>query len=179
MTQSQHLQRCLSLFDQQIEGIKENLLDLDREVLLAKPAVGDWTIAQIAEHLRISGQSYEVPLSLYFKTAPRREGDPDFKETWLGAQILKRAGPGGKAPVPKMYEPSKVSDPDAIRKLLEELQRLRDIAAEGRNKDLGKIAISSPMLSLLRFSAGDVLIINAMHGQRHLGQIYSLLNAGS
>ena len=179
MRQSEHLQRCIALFDQQIEGIKENLLDLDREVILAPPATGDWTIAQIAEHLRISGQSYEVPLSNYFKSAQKRDGDPDFKESWLGAQILKRAGPGGKAPVPKMYEPNKVSDPDAIRKLLASLERLKEIAASGRGLELGKIAISSPPLPLLKFSAGDVLIINAMHGQRHLSQIYALLNAGS
>lgn len=177
MKQSEHLQRCIALFDQQIEGVKENLLDLDREVLLAPPATGDWTIAQIAEHLRISGQSYEGPLTNYFRSAPKRDGDPDFKESWLGAIILKKAGPGGKAPVPKMFEPSKVSDPDAIRKLLTSLEKLREIAASGRGLELGKIAISSPAMPILKFSAGDVLIINAMHGQRHLGQIYALLNA--
>ncbi|ASZ13310.1 DinB family protein [Chitinophaga pendula] len=148
--------------------------------LEAQSAPGQWSVAQVLEHLNIYCRFYlpaiENKLHLH-----QNQSRPQFKPGWLGDYFTKLMLPrqdntiARKMKAPKNAIPA--SHPDAHQMLEEfinhqhQLLLLLQVAATA---DLQKIRIPISISRMIRLKLGDTLRFVIAHQQRHFLQIQNI-----
>lgn len=143
--------------------------------LTRRPAQGGWSVAEVLEHLVISGGDY-LRLMRPAITAAREAGAHDQGRAWqptLTGRVLVhslRTGRSGMLKSPRAWQPR--SPRERVREaFFASQQELASAAREAEGLDLARIRTHSPLSKLIRLNLGDCFLILNVHCQRHLSQI--------
>lgn len=133
---------------------------------------GLWSPALIVEHLVLSNAPYIEMIEGAVAAAEPLDGSTEMKQTFLGAQIRKAAGPSGNAPVPRAFAPKASEVPKSqIGVLSAQVEMLAAMAERARGKDLNAKLLRNPLLKLFRMNLADCFAIISDHMERHTKQI--------
>lgn len=158
------------------------LLQQDPEYLLQQPAPGQWSVAQVAEHLNTYGRYYLPLLEKALSKAPFSTV-PGYKPGWLGDYFTKMMAPKNGAVTNRMkafknHTPSPdIDSKKALDEFLQQEQRLLKLLDRARNADIAAVRIPISISSFIRMKTGDVFRFLIAHHQRHFVQIENTLTS--
>lgn len=146
------------------------------ESALQKPREGGgWSPAAIFDHLSVMNRLY-LP-KIESATASAEPASPrNWKPTLSGRLLRWSVTTPLKMKTPALFRPpDPASDPNAVSRFLrshEDLLRAVDRSSDFHWKS---VRVSSPAASFVSLNLGDVFVVLADHGERHLKQIEALL----
>lgn len=159
------------------------LLQEDPAVLVAQPAAGKWSVAQVVEHLNSYGRYY-LPLMEASLKAYRGPASKDFKPGWLGDYFTKSMLPKEdgrithKMQAPKDHRPSRDIDSyTVLQAFLAQEKKLLELLQLAAKADLNQIRIPISIAKFVKIKLGDTFRFLIAHHQRHFVQINNTLNA--
>lgn len=150
---------------------------LARERLRWRPAPERWSIAECLDHLVRTGEAYLEAMDTTIGEARRdsHDGGGSYRPSLVGRWLVRvlEPPPGLRVRAPRIIRPRTADaegadDPLAAFLGLRPRFRRRLEAADGL--DLGRIRMSSPFFSFVRFDLGSAFRIVAAHERRHLWQ---------
>lgn len=153
----------------------------DPELLLANPARGKWSVAQVLEHLNSYGRYYlpAIEKSLLVNK-PNKER---FTPGWLGNYFTIMMKPGvdgkisNKMSAPKNHRPSTDLDIKPVMDtFLQQQQQLLDLLEMAKQKDIGAIKTPISISRFVKLKVGDTFRFFVAHEQRHFLQIANVIN---
>jgi hypothetical protein len=158
------------------------LLQEDPGLLLQQPAPGQWSVAQVTEHLNTYGRYY-LPLLQKALGKARVSKGGRYKPGWLGDYFTKMMLPKeglvrNKMKAFKNHRPSPdIDSKKVLDEFLQQEQLLLTLLAESRNLDIASVRIPISIASFIRLKAGDTFRFVIAHHQRHFVQIENTLRA--
>lgn len=154
------------------DRVVQALEGLDEATFNKRSPNGQWGAGQIIEHLRVSNDPYLVIIDEALKSAPRAEGDPAVKHSFVGGAILKAAGPGGNASVPKAFLPGGGPFPmSTLERWKEQQDQIADFARRAEGVDLSRTKVRNPVFKVFPMNLADCFAILVDHTERHVRQI--------
>jgi hypothetical protein len=161
----EHTLALRTRLDNSIRGVSQARLN-------QAPANGDWSPAQVAEHLVMANRPYLRIMSKALDEAPRDGVNAAVKFTFFGRTLMKVAGPDGNAPAPKMLQPSKSEISNEIfAELRDQLTQLHSLVERSDGVNLSSVRVSNPFMGLIRMNLADCFGIFTQHTERHIRQI--------
>ncbi len=161
------------------KGEVEALVDgLSDEQLNWRTEEGSWSILECISHLNEVGSKMIVPMKKEID-AGRGAGklsEGPFKYSFLGNMFLNGSGPLDKKnkfkiKSPKLYIPtSDLSKEELLPRFLALQDELVALTRDANGLNLKSIKVTSPAISLVRFSVGVWLKMLPGHQKRHLQQ---------
>lgn len=161
------------------KGEVEALVDgLSDEQLNWRAEEGSWSILECISHLYEVGSKMIGPMKKEMDAgrAAGKLSDGPFKYSFLGNLFLKGAGPLDeknkfKGKSPKLYVPaSDLSKNNLVPKFLALQDEMIALTRDASGLNLKSIKVTSPAISLIRFSLGVWLKMLPGHQKRHLQQ---------
>jgi uncharacterized damage-inducible protein DinB len=155
---------------------KESLL-----VLTLQPAAGQWSVAQVLEHLNSYGRYYlpAIEKSLAGSTKP---ATVFFRPRWLGNYFTKIMRPGddgriaNRMKAPKDHTPVLTLDVKAVLgTFIQQQHRLLDLLEEAKTKDIGSIRTPVSISRFITMKTGDTFRFLIAHEQRHFVQVGNIV----
>lgn len=155
---------------------------LPKEILLAIPAPGQWSVAQVLAHLNHYG-AYYIP-ALRRALVSVKKARPLYRSGWLGDYFTRMMLPGkeghihNKMSAPKSSRPEPVADIAVVLAVFtEKQQQLLGIIQAARDKNITAIRVPVSIAPWIKLRAGDTLRFILAHEQRHFVQIRNTLAA--
>ena len=153
----------------------------DPELLLSTPAPGQWSVAQVLEHLNSYGRYYVPAIEKSLEAnKPQKQF---FTPGWLGNYFTKIMRPGmdgkigNKMNAPKNHRPTADLDiKPVIDNFLEQQQRLLALLEKAKQKDIGSIRTPISISRFIKLKVGDTFRFFVAHEQRHFLQIANTLS---
>lgn len=156
-------------------GRTEPIERLEPAQFARKVSTHPWSLGQQFDHLNISDRGVILKLREALANAPNAT-DNTVEHSLVGKMIMRAAGPGGNAPVPKGFGPGNGPFTAAVAsEYSARLREFRQLLLDSSHKDLVRAKVKSPMSSIVKYSAADAFAIVVAHGQRHLEQSEFLL----
>jgi uncharacterized damage-inducible protein DinB len=155
----------------------------DTDALLIQPIPGQWSVAQVLEHLNSYGRYYlpAIDKAMSFSNSQREAW---FNSGVLGNYFTNMMKPKtvfevkNKMKAPKDHSPQPQLDADkVIEEFLEQQQRLLRQLEAAKNKSLGSIRVPISITKLLKLKLGDTFRFLIAHEQRHFIQARNTLRA--
>jgi hypothetical protein len=153
---------------------------LDPERLVRRPPSGGWSVGEVLEHLCVIDESYAAPTSNLIRSARADAAAPlrEWKPTLLGkalAGMLERPAP---LKAPKRFVPLGSPRGGVVEEFLTRSAELAALMETASNLDWRALRMSPPNLPrLFKVNLGDVFRMNAVHVERHLGQMERVVAA--
>lgn len=133
------------------------------------PEGHEWTRARILRHVVITITGYLDPVD---STVRRLSEGHQERQSWIGKQFVKVAGPGSNVPVPGKLRPQVTpTDPTVIRDFVEAHRKLAELADLADGRDARPSVIPVPLFPIVKLTPLDVLLVQAAHADRHMGQV--------
>jgi DinB superfamily len=152
------------------------------EALRQTPAEGNWSVAQVLDHLNGYNRYYLAAIEAQMDKPARPLPQSMYRAGWLGAYFTKLMLPAvpGKKPVkmksPKEHEPASFPDPETmIREFISGEEKLLMLLEKSREINLGKVRIPISLNRFIRLKLGDTFHFLIAHQQRHFLQIRQIL----
>ncbi len=151
------------------------------EMLEQQPAAGEWSVAQVLEHLNIYGRYYSAAIEQQLHL---HSGQPQvlFSPGWLGNYFtrLMQPQPEGrlrKMKAPKNARPAEQPDGRAmLQEFIAQQHQLLLLLQIARSADIGRIRIPTSLHPMIRLKLGDTFRFVIAHEQRHFDQIRRTLS---
>jgi hypothetical protein len=177
-TQTDLIASCRVRYAQASANAEELTGQLTRGQLAWSPPDGGWGVAQVLEHLALSNEQYlkEISASLDGRPRRRRSTTAEWRPSLAGRLLEHAMVSQRKAKAPAAWRPGPVVRPqplDAFTRTLSELAAQLDRAGD---VDLRRARIHSPVSRLIRLNLGDAFELQALHAERHLGQIRRIVS---
>lgn len=164
---------CLSRYEQAQAVAERLVVPLSRSQLEWSPPGGGWSVGQVLEHLTLVNEQYlrEIRECLGGNPPGRRDAEARWRPSLAGRVLAHAMVSPRKTRAPRVWRPR----PAARDRPLESFTRtLGELSAEldrAAQVDLRRARIRSPASPLIRFNLGDAFELQAVHADRHLGQI--------
>ena len=172
-TQADLIASCRSRYSQAAADAEQLAGPLTRGQLAWSPPDGGWGVAQVLEHLTLTNEQYltEIRACLAHRPRRRRTAKAEWRPSLAGRLLEHAMLSPRKARAPRVWRPGPVVRPqplDGFTRTLSELSAQLDRAAD---VDLRRARTRSPASRLIRLNLGDAFELQALHAERHLGQI--------
>ncbi len=136
---------------------------------------GGWSAAECIDHLIVTGVDYSDKLEEAINNLRKKDRrySGTLKLTWFGRKFINFVEPPVrfKTKSPKKWRPDSAINKDkAMAAYLQLQDRWVDLIIQSSDWDLTKIKLPSPATKLVRFTAFEILGVNAAHQRRHLFQ---------
>ena len=140
----------------------------------ATPPTGGWSVAQVFEHLCLSGDAYvdrAIPEALERARSRGSAGRP-YRTSLVGGLLIgaMRESNRHRLPSPKPWRAGPQVRPEVVQHFLAGVERLGPLLDDAERTD-PCTSIASPASALLRMHLGDAFVILAEHAHRHLAQV--------
>lgn len=164
--------------DERAREMRESLAQIERiggeltfSQLCWRPQEGEWSIAQVVEHLLLTDAPCVDAFSRLLATAPR--GETRWRPTIIGRLITKAVEPQTrrKTSAGKDFLPAPQPGSGVITEYVAIRKRLLELLLESADVDLNRVKTNCPIRAPLRYNLGDAFMILTRHTQRHLQQI--------
>ena len=171
MTGNELTDLVTDLLPKMIERVRVAAAGLTPDQLNQPTASGDWSIAQILDHMMLAHGSYlEILPPAIAAVGPG--GEAPVRLTGIGKFLVKASGPGGNAPAPKPFVPKRAPyDPAVLEEWVAQTNQLRDLFLSARGKDVNRKSLRNPIFKIFGMNIADVMSIAEAHFERHVGQI--------
>jgi hypothetical protein len=140
-----------------------------------RPDNGGWSAAECIDHLVATGadycDQYEKALRLAMEKGCKLNGE--LKNSWFGQRFINFVEPPVrfKAKSPKKWKPASSINLAKVTAAYLQLQdRYIDLLSASEGWDISKVKLPSPATNLIKFSAYEMMGINAAHQRRHFAQ---------
>lgn len=140
-----------------------------------RPESGGWSIAECIDHLIVTGVDYcdkfEQALNIAADKGFKLDGE--LKYSWFGRRFISFVEPPVRFKVksPKKWRPdSNINKTNASNAYLQLQDRWIDLINHSEGWNITKVKLPSPASNLIKFSAFEILAINAAHQRRHILQ---------
>jgi hypothetical protein len=140
-----------------------------------KSGTGNWSIAQVLEHVILSNRRYVEKLlpvlSDKYRPTLWEKMNPFIEYT--GKNLVKNLGPEviKKYTAPMLFTPSKkMIGQEIVGHFLKMQKEIIDLFAQLQKNNFTDRVISSPVASLVTLKVSDVIKLVTAHEQRHLNQ---------
>jgi hypothetical protein len=151
--------------------VRRALDGLDDEAFNRRTAAGDWSPAEVLEHIVISHQVYLDRMQVAMAGGPKG-GDRPVRFSFIGRFLMKAAGPNGNAPAPKSMVPRPGPYTREVVERFEEQQRaMADLATACDDLDTSAMGYRNPIFKLFKMNVADGFGIYIEHVERHVRQI--------
>jgi hypothetical protein len=145
---------------------------LDKERFNRRTAAGEWSPAEVFQHMMIANKSYVETIGKALESARGSAADTEVKFSFIGKLIIKGAGPNGNAPALKFMTPEPGPyDLDLVDSWVAQHEEILSLLRKANGFDPSATRISNPFLPILKMNLADAFEIIAVHGERHVGQI--------
>ena len=179
MTIDQFIETCLQRNGDYLVRGRAAVVNSDADRLNKKTLSGEWSPAQIYQHLILANTPY---VALMTEAADKLPLDPSnllMKTTWLGGLIARQAGPGTNAPAPRPMIPAEEHyDPTIVETWATQYAELISIIGRAKGRNINLKYVRNPFLPIFKMSMTDCILILTNHTERHIVQIEERL-AGS
>ena len=161
------------------EEIEERVVagfgDLSEEQLTWNPPEGGWNVVECLEHLSLTNELYSDAIERGLSAAPaggRPDHMPAFKPGPFSARFIKMLQPGkGRYKAPRPFQPEGPAvGPEAFDRFLEVHERVKALIERMASVDLTRTKVRNPVMSLLKYRAGDAMDVVLVHAKRHVLQ---------
>jgi DinB superfamily len=176
----------LSGLHDRTEVVRNNLqpfLRLSQEELNYKIAPGEWSIAEVFEHLNITHSIYLHAINEALKDASINAKEI-FKSNWLGNWAYEKIIPREDGSILKMKAPkflhppvTKLNGAAVLEKYMRQSDEFDHILELSQYVDLQKVKIPFSFTKLLKLRLGDNLRFIVAHNERHLLQAQRVLKS--
>lgn len=155
------------------------LTELPEQVLRHKPDPRRWSVIEVIEHLRVTGEQYYPALAAAIERAHAVGGNPNepYRPSLFARFFIHMAGPNSKARLkaPALFKPTPAfEDISALRRFVDQQAVLRDLLVQADGCNLNRTRFPSPISNAIKFTVGAGLTLMVRHQQRHWLQIQRL-----
>lgn len=148
----------------------------DDQALTQRPSAEAWSVAEVCEHLRVTGGLYYPIMTDHaekLRASGRAGGGDPVRPGFFAKRFIHFAGPNNKRkiPAPERFKPAEgATDIEAIDQLIAQQSQLQQLihSAEGLALNAGKFP--TPITKLIRLTLGEGLMLMVRHQQRHAEQ---------
>jgi len=158
------------------EEIQERVIagfgDLTDEQLTWQPTEGGWNVVECLEHLSLTNEKYAEAIEAGLSAAPSRGGAGSFKPGPFAARFIAMLQPGkGRYKAPRSFQPDGPTvGPEAYDRFLDVHGRIGELIERMSAVDLTRTRVRNPLMSLLKYRAGDAMDVVLVHSKRHVLQ---------
>jgi DinB superfamily len=159
------------------------LAPLPTATLLQSPGPGQWSLAQILEHLNSYGQYYLPALASALAQAPPARGR-HFTSGWLGDYFARSMQPGPQGQINNPMKALKGHRPgphlpaqSGLETFVAQQTQLLALLHQAEGRDLAAQRIGITLTPLIRLKTGDVFRFLVAHQTRHFWQAKRALAA--
>ena len=153
---------------------------LENNMLIKPHGPGQWSIAQIFEHLNISHAIYIQSILKKITHGPEVISE-DYNSGWLGDWLYQKMLPREDGTLVKLKTPPAFRPPffiadgrDVMDRFNQQLDTLHDIFTNAATKDIERNRVPLTTAKLLSVRVGDALRYMVAHNERHLSQAQQL-----
>ncbi len=173
------LQPPLDEYRKQLRALQDDARELvsplDTAQLNWAPAPEKWSVAECLDHLDVTARSYIGAIAPAIEeghAAGKLGGGAKygFFERWFIRSLEPPPKRGFRAPGKVAPRASTYDKDEVLERFVAGHEEIVGLLARADGLDLGKVKITSPLLSLLRFRLGAAFAILIAHGRRHLWQ---------
>lgn len=169
------IEAATARLDAQTEEVEAFVRSLDEDSLNRRPEPEKWSVAEHVEHLTLSNRPYASLLGAAVEEGRERDvthRGGGFKKSLIVRLLIWSLKPpvrwkmktfGPLEPKEKRYEAASV-----LADFRESQEELAEVLRAGDGLDLGRIKVTSPFVSWLKFSVIQAVDFLASHGDRHL-----------
>jgi hypothetical protein len=162
-----------------IREVEDSIAVVEREVLpLAylqigwRPPEGDWSIAQVMEHLIITEESYLAAFDRILAERPVHASTEEWTPSLIGGFLTRSQMPEArKMTSPSVWRPAPEARANVVEEYIAVRRRLIEAMRRAEGHNLRRTRLSSPAAKLIRINLGDAFMTLVVHTQRHLRQI--------
>ncbi|HEV7621664.1 MAG TPA: DinB family protein, partial [Flavisolibacter sp.] len=154
----------------------EHLRQADAVKLSYPPAEGQWSVAQVLEHLNAYSRYY-LPLIEKSIVTLSKDVDAWFIPGFFGNYFTKMMMPKNVFEIKNRMKASKAFCPPrglhvetVFQEFIEHQNKLIQLLEVSKRRNLNKIHIPIALTSLIRFRLGDAFRFLVAHEQRHMIQ---------
>ncbi len=151
-----------------VEGLSESQM-------LWRPALGSWSIAECLDHLNRTLSLYIGPLRIAFER--ERQNAPlaptSFRVGFIASKMAAFLEPPYRMrtkAISQIAPGPSLTAADVVQEYTQHREALLEFAKEAARVDMSSIRIPSPILSLLKFSITESLVVILAHDRRHIWQ---------
>ena len=149
--------------------------DLSESQVHWQPAPDRWSVAQVIEHLNLTGYAVlpRIQEAIGRARESGRQVEGPFHYGWLGSWFVRMLAPENRKKIraPRLYRPpAGAPAPDFLPRFLTLQDHWIECVESADGVDMARIKIASPALALLRLSLGLWFAGTANHEERHLLQ---------
>ena len=151
---------------------RERFLPLSDEQKRWKPAADQWSIAEVFDHLYITGALYEGRIEGALATTLERgwKGET-FRPSFTGRLFHRALTIKMRVKAPKMFQPAQAEgELHSLQEYIEQQEALLELIRKADGYSLTRARFASPATRLLRFNLGDGIRMMVTHQKRHLAQ---------
>lgn len=146
-----------------------------------RPQNNGWSVAECYDHLVVIGFDYsnQIEAALQILREKNLKLNGTLKYSWFGERFINFVGPGRKlkAKSPKKWKPQANINKSKVTTAFLQLQdRWIELINKSAGFDLTKVKLPSPATKLIKFSAYEILGMNAAHQRRHMEQAKRVKN---
>lgn len=180
IVQSILLERLEDLAEKQFQTVIQDIQNLPSAVLVQRPPLGGWSIAECLEHLNSYSAFYLPRLSTALEKASQVSGDTTFRHTLLGSCFIRLMDPSTskkKMKAMKKHQPTRDLDPHTVVAVwIQHMESLLKLLKKARMYDLKRIRVATSISPLIRLNGGDAIHFVLVHSSRHLAQAMLVVN---
>jgi hypothetical protein len=159
----------------------KQLLQEDPGILVAQPASGKWSVAQVIEHLNTYGRYYLPAIETAISKSHYR-ASIDFKPGWFGNYFTNSMKPTpereikNKMKAMKGYRPpADLDSKTVLEECLQQQVKLLELLDRANNYDISRIRIPVSIAQFIKLKLGDTFRFLIAHQQRHMIQCENAL----
>lgn len=172
MTSSKFLDDCIERSRAYVDRGRRAVADQSLDRLNHRTVEGQWSPAQVFEHMRISHAPYLELVQTALKTLPNDTTNAEVAYSGIGKFLTKAAGPTGNAPAPKKFVPGDGPFPAEVVEAWAGTQMgMIELMEAARGKELNQKCFRNPLVKLFKMNLADAFGIFTEHTQRHIEQI--------
>jgi hypothetical protein len=146
------------------------------------PPEGGWSIAQVFEHLCVTDEAQFPQWERVIRSpnaARKTSRDAPWAPRLAGKFVVKGLLGERKTKSPPKFQIGDTARPNVTETLVGYIDRVLALIEESTPLEWRRVKLGSAALPILRYNLGDTWLIEAVHLERHAGQIERVLNHAS
>lgn len=154
--------------------LRAAILGLSPTQLAWKPPDGGWSIAQVLEHLCVSDEASFPSWERVIRApnAPRKTSDdPPWSPRLGGKFVVAGLLSPRKTKSPRKFRVGPNVRPNVADCLFDYIGRVLRLIDDSAGLEWRKVKFGSAALPIIRYNLGDTWLVEAVHLERHAGQI--------
>lgn len=159
--------------------VEQQFLPLTDEQAQWKPASDRWSVAEVFDHLHVTGEQYAQRMNDALESTIAqgwKAEDQPYRPTLMGRFFVRALGGKMKVKAPKGFQPAQAEgDLHTLEEYVSQQRELQAFMERADGYSISRARFASPVTRLMRFNIGDGIRMMVIHQQRHLRQALAVM----